>query len=123
MREIKFRQWIKRHKAYHYVSIKDGKIIGFASASIIENPVMQYTGLKDKNGKEIYESDIIRWEWGYDNKMEPCGVVSFDTLYDGHTNTESGATGWIVDDCFLNEECYIVGNIHENPELISEASK
>ena len=74
--------------------------------------VGQFTGLHDKNGKEIYEGDIT--DDGYNN----IGVVKY-----GNYNCSccEGVYGWYVDggdirsaECFLK----VIGNIYENPELL-----
>jgi len=66
----------------------------------------QYTGLKDRDGKEIYEGDIIQW-W---NKVTPSQAV---VRIPG---------GWnpFIDDMTLDSTHHIevIGNIHENPELL-----
>lgn len=76
-------------------------------------PLMQYTGLKDKNGKEIYEGDIVRYEMPGPPPedlmiefIEPIifSVASFDV---------EGAPLYVV-----NDVCEVIGNIYENPELL-----
>ena len=93
---------------------------GFSSIGTAQ----QYTGLKDKNGKEIYEGDVLRWKYKDDNGYRTqkgdkiIGAVWYNT----------GTTEYRVekgnDDSRLNEfntsEIEIIGNIYENPELISE---
>ncbi|MBP1519998.1 hypothetical protein DZK43_13340 [Enterococcus faecalis] len=73
-----------------------------------ELPLMQSTGLKDKNGVEIFEGDI-----GWDDHLEVHGQVIF----------ENGAFKYewdnISEDLFeVTDDIKIVGNIHENPELL-----
>ncbi|HEX4218082.1 MAG TPA: YopX family protein, partial [Acidimicrobiales bacterium] len=63
MREIKFRAWDSEHKRmvmFELGDLDEGLYIDGAKIILIDGrPVMQYTGLKDKNGVEIYEGDII----------------------------------------------------------------
>ena len=69
--------------------------------------LMQYTGLKDKNGKEIYEGDIIN----------DCGVKGVVVLFRGSFCYDSGksySSLHELDTCVME----VIGNIFENPELI-----
>lgn len=72
---------------------------------------MQYIGLKDKNGKEIYEGDIISGMM-YDKRFPKNTFVMFDKRYavfKGQNGTELIPLGY---------ECEIIGNLYENPELL-----
>ena len=83
------------------------------------NTLMQYTGLHDKNGKEIYEGDIVEW-FDDTNSITPeqtnhkgmieysCG--SFRTTYSKKWSLSCRESSGLT-------ECKIIGNIHENPEL------
>jgi uncharacterized phage protein (TIGR01671 family) len=79
MREIKFRAWDGRKMNYNPF-ISDGSDGGETSSVYInvaiacnDEELMQYTGLKDKNGKEIYEGDIIRFRQPYRSTQTHTG--------------------------------------------------
>lgn len=103
MREIKFRTWNPEYTSMMYeddvATIND--IINMGREF---DTLMQFTGLLDKNGREIYEGDIIRTHYGYPDKEEYEGVVE-DIRTD--CNFESDAV------------MEVIGNIYENPELLS----
>ena len=118
-REIKFRVWDKDRKEFVYISGTDE---GFWINDGISTTVMpnhssnleQYTGLKDKNGKEIYEGDIVTLEYDLENvEPEDCSVITFSggcfRVGDGYEN-EAGS--------YLSDYWQVIGNIHENPELL-----
>ena len=81
---------------------------------------MQYTGIHDKNGKEIYAGDILRTEHGIIDFVE-YGYWNCGCCYDvfGYT-LHSYRDSWSVHDDEATSDAEVIGNIYENPELIKE---
>lgn len=80
------------------------------------HPVMQYTGAKDINGVEIYEGDILKNESGRIVLVE--WFTSPNHL--GWDQRAINNVGSPNEECCLWSTCEVIGNIHENPELIEE---
>jgi hypothetical protein len=112
MRELKFRVWSPIHKAFWPLVLGDE--FTFKNSDVI----CQYTGLHDKNGKEIYEGDIFNAGEAPQGDVDMIGVVSWISVTDGFIHT-----GWYLHspwgDHLYPNYLAIIGNIYENPELVS----
>ena len=114
MREIKFRAWDKKRKEWMALVNTHIDMLGLihwefaGTIELIENQddvvLMQYTGLKDCNGVEIYEGDIV------------------DAVLGIHI-----IRNFIEDTYFLKttmgDAAEVIGNIYENPELLNDSPK
>jgi len=126
MREIKFRAFHpSTGEMYSPEKMNDSDLVLSAIGGVwygdeelrVNEPnweLMQFTGLKDKNGVEIYEGDIIKTGYG-----TTLAVKWFDDLfYDGSGGGHSGF--YFEDELNWNlhvDDGVVVGNIYENPEL------
>ena len=112
MREIKFRAWDKYGDSmvidWYY---SDWSINEYFSKS--EFIVMQYTGLKDKSGTEIYEGDVIQYKGMF--------VIEWDQYFcrfhRKSLTIKSNGIYQVFPLCEI-EEKEVIGNIHSNPELL-----
>lgn len=77
--------------------------------------VGQFTGLLDVNGKEIYEGDILRMSY----RKDDLGIVKFENEAAAFTIREKGKLRWWY---LINRHYELVGNIHDNPELLKGGS-
>lgn len=82
--------------------------------------LMQYTGLTDKNGKEIFEGDILHHTWnsGHDHILETISEVKWNNA--AFFVDDKKRSDWLLSVHTLVDwaEVEIIGNIHENPELL-----
>jgi uncharacterized phage protein (TIGR01671 family) len=119
MREIKFRAWDKiKKKMYEAYSVTNGEMcvdINFTNecenGSRIDLEWMQFTGLHDKNGKEIYEGDLMR---NFDNSIS---LVEYKEIEASDDATAPGVGFQFSQEPFNIE---VIGNIYENPELLNQ---
>ena len=126
MREIKFRAWdgmmmrFCGKGGYGDFIIEQGVIVECASVSVYDHkekdwPLMQYTGLKDSNGVEIYEDDIVSHYNGW------VGVTTYTTEDCSFIN-ENRTFGKAQAACLGIGPVKVIGNIHEDPELLVSCS-
>ena len=127
MRELKFRAWDRiRERMSCPFYIQDITIMNctvvfreainlWFNLNSVDCEIMQYTGLHDKNGKEIYEGDIVLNQWGeewqviFDNNLLMYSLKYNESkrpLYQATQNHD-----WRLE---------IIGNIWENPELLED---
>lgn len=152
MREIKFRAWDEQNKIMHqdFQFIKSGEsgndwIVFTSDKQTLQDPthpfenpyfgqqlkIMQFTGLKDKSGNEIYEGDIVPMKIGVQNygqwnvedpnatlngvfkwnEHQLCWIISYK--HPNKYDLLSSSLGW-----YNSPEFEVIGNIYQNPELL-----
>ena len=134
MEGINFRAWDIKTESMRDVLVLDwaNGLIDLSGGIIERRPhevvLMQYTGLEDKNGVEIYEGDTVRVfdakqinQLGRDGAyvdayLDELDEVDFIVFKDG--GFVLNRTGLDVSICQSIEEFTVIGNIHENPELL-----
>ena len=136
MREIKFRAYIKNKnprvpreinkivevKSLHLGSKK--AIIGYSggnySIRFDEIELMQYTGLKDKNGKEIYEGDIVKFRFkdGREEFPDLIGYIEYQTTFTAFIIMSNQGSFKI--DITEIKFIEVIGNIYKNLELLEK---
>lgn len=137
MREIKFRAWDKDKNRFIEIDKSNGFNLsvhsdGVKAVSIWHDPkypktlrtdeldwkLMQFTGLLDKNAKEIYEGDIVECYDTDGNSVYVDGhVIELPNFYrEIWSNDEDGMSAEMGEKAVVK----IIGNVHENPELLHD---
>lgn len=123
MRELGFRAWSNEHNRYcDFVTLdENGRWIGWIKSSgvyltTVDIVLEQDTGLKDKNGTKIREGDVVKNIEGI-NETAVCvwdeSNAEFDFRCKDGKYTKDNVKSWL-------EMYEVIGNIHENPELVEE---
>lgn len=136
-REIKFRAWDKENRR-----MRPHEELYFDCGEFKNPTLMQYTGLKDKNGVEVYESDIVKYQMGEQGKEDSfyeerkqvynirggfviCGrnAQNFNVLDDMTTIRNimwcSQGSYTVPDIYYEIREVEVIGNIYANPDLLT----
>ena len=134
MRDIKFRAWLDEDERmlkptsiwdfggdYAGASI-DGIYLTYQGYPDGKIPLMQYTGLKDKAGVEIYEGDIVLQDG--EEIIVSYGIQEVDAFEGMGWNLwsfyDDDGNGYKANGVRLKSEIEVIGNLYENPELIKE---
>ena len=108
MRELKFRAWNKDKKCFFKWDIS----MGFTGTDKVWGDVEQYTGLKDNNGKDIYENDVVKFTYSGKKRQEVvnclggcmtlgCCMALYQTSMDSYRT-----------------QLEVIGNIHQDKHLL-----
>ena len=114
MRQIKFRAWDNELGEYIHpqdICHLDGETSKGLKESSPFLELEQFTGLHDKNGKEIYEGDIVRHAWESD-LTEKCTMIGEDVVKWNHFKARFEIDDWGM----IYKKYEVIGNIHEREE-------
>ena len=115
MRDIRFRAWFNNSAMIDWSDIRENW--GFTTAlDSTDFILMQYTGLKDKNGKEIYEKDICNIK---DARTNPCTIeFSKGSFWWSDVNGGEFPYEYCQIDTLCSEGIEVIGNIYEHGHLL-----
>ena len=136
---IKYKLWDKENKKFleddwetDYAILPNGIVIemydnGFGEGYSVHNldniEVLQFTGFKDKSGKEIYEGDILRYRFPYDGRIIHISSVSYLEIQSSFGIVDLYGNNIPLYDIACKEYVEVIGNIYENKELLKGNDK
>jgi len=116
MREIKFRAWDGEKMVSPDYIRRDGVAIWEENSCVERSScIMQSTGLKDKNGVEIYEGDVVKWDEKNGGNIEDVQWSEEELAWICHNPKDNGS--WL---CCADKIGTVIGNIHANPGLLGD---
>jgi len=121
-RVMKFRAWSEKERKYYYSDDRNQfpESWMFWRFVVRHNlPVEQFAGLHEKNGIEIYEGDVLR-NHGDNNQVEVVGGRARIITTSGHGDSSFTAGVTYYSGYGDSSQIEVIGNIHENPELMKE---
>lgn len=129
MRRIGYRGWMIRSRKMVWPTglalLDDGhvwmKVPGYGNVGELACVLMEFTGLQDRLGIDIYESDIVTWETQDYGVVQHIGVI----MYRGagfivKTGSTYYSGAWLA---AAAKDVKVIGNIYANPELVKEGEK
>lgn len=123
-REIKFRAWDDLNKEMKLAWHPRFKVDGYTTEILQDDILMQFTGLKDKTGKEIYEGDIVEWSIYEDAQDTVDGIEAEIRIRDSIAFSNGcfkcdKRTELLFNKMAPHRKIEVIGNIYENPELLA----